>query len=264
MLTRGTALAVGGGSLLGAVVALLSRGMWLVDPDAAEPFTPVNALPHRAPPAWRETPRFTRQEAAGVASAGSKTADRVGDDRADGGAGGRNQKGEQHESPAPMSAAAGDAAASPPTAREEGAAAEPSAQGSAEPSAKASAAPAGTFPHWEPLNAPPANQEDLMPLLVRCGQRDGRSCLAAGIAYAEGFGAGKDSKEADRFFRIALNFLGRHCEQRDAGACVDLAEMYRRGIVVAEDSARARVLIERARELCKIHATSACSDVPRD
>jgi TPR repeat protein len=117
------------------------------------------------------------------------------------------------------------------------------------------------FPHWAPLGGPPKSQPEVLRVLVRCGQRDGRACLAAGVAYSEGHGVPKDAKEADRFERIALTLLGKHCEQRDALACIDLAAMYRRGIIVQRSDDKANLLVARAHELCKIHRGEGCGEL---
>jgi len=88
------------------------------------------------------------------------------------------------------------------------------------------------------------------PLLAKSCEMDApHACVDLGVAYAGGtLGLAADETKAMAAFRRAADLFGRECSGGIGRSCAFLAGLYRRGLGVAEDAARAESLEKKACE----------------
>jgi TPR repeat protein len=107
------------------------------------------------------------------------------------------------------------------------------------------------------------SEAELRAAEVRCDQRLAAECLRAAAAYAEGKVVKGDPQRVTRNQKIARTLYVRQCSASDAVACFQLARLYSEGELVPADPKNAKVLRDRAAEICATKQTALCDEIRR-
>jgi hypothetical protein len=99
-----------------------------------------------------------------------------------------------------------------------------------------------------------ATETDEAALSLDCARGDPVACLErAELADRAG-----DADGAQLHRRLAVQKLVERCAERNGGACARLAELYRSGSGVEQNTATSEALAQRAQQLCRQRPTSGC------
>lgn len=94
----------------------------------------------------------------------------------------------------------------------------------------------------------------------RCARtREAKACLAAARAYEKGRNVSVDASKARTLVAMAIALLDTACLERDPESCALLAELYRRGAGVEQNTATAVLLEKRSLALCAGRGSPFCT-----
>lgn len=104
----------------------------------------------------------------------------------------------------------------------------------------------------------PVSADELTQAEILCYKKDSDQCQRVALAHETGSAGAKNAAQAKRFRKIALTFYVAECERGLPHACFVLSHMYENGTVVKHSERTAKVLFERAVDLCRIRPAEEC------
>jgi hypothetical protein len=105
----------------------------------------------------------------------------------------------------------------------------------------------------------PSTLEALHRAMVLCDRKKAfDECTRASFALDLGTTGPADPEQAKRFRKIALTHLVAQCEAGSAHACFVLAAKYRAGTELPASTSSAKILEQRAIDLCRHNSAPEC------